>query len=330
MIELIRRLVESYGPSGHEDQIRALILEEIDGLADNVTVDALGNVIAWRRCGQRDARRVMLSAHMDEIGVMITHVDKNGFLRFTNIGGLGPVTLVGNRVRFASGAIGAIFVEQRDDLTKVPTMAQLYIDAGCGDEPHGIRVGDAAGMAREMVVQGDHLIAKSMDDRIGCALQIEVMRRLKKPGNDVAFVFSTQEEVGLRGARTAAYGVDPHLGIAIDVTGSGDTPKGSKIEVGLGNGPAIKIKDGGMLADRDVIALMEAAAERANVPYQREVQLGGTTDASSMQLVRAGVKAGCLSVPCRYIHTTSETVNLHDVENGVKLLAALLKEPVDL
>ncbi len=331
MIELIRKLVESYGPSGHEEQTRALILDEIDGLADEVTVDALGSVIAWRRSGEDDAPRVMLSAHMDEIGVMVTHVDKDGFLRFTNIGGLAPLTLVGNRVRFADGTIGVIGVEQREDTSKVPTFEQLYIDASCGDGGgHGIRVGDAAGLVREMAAQGEHLIAKSMDDRIGCALQIEVMRRLKQPANDVAFVFSTQEEVGLRGARTAAYSVDPHVGIAIDVTRTGDTPKGVKMEVGLGKGPAIKIKDSGMLADADVIALMEDAARRAQVPTQREVLTAGSTDAASMQLSRAGVKAGCLSVPCRYIHTTSEMVHLADVENGVRLLAALLEERVEV
>jgi endoglucanase len=147
MIDLIRRLVESYGPSGHEDQIRALILEEIDGLADDVTVDPMGSVIAWRRSGRRAAMRVMLSAHMDEIGVMVTHVDKEGFLRFTNIGGLGPISLVGNRVPLPTGPSGD-FRQQREDTARVPTMAQLYIDASCGDEPQ--RPGqDAAGMARE-------------------------------------------------------------------------------------------------------------------------------------------------------------------------------------
>ncbi len=328
MIDTIRKLVECYGPSGHEDQIRALILEEIDGLADEVSVDALGNIIAWKRSRRSHAPRVMLSAHMDEIGVMVTHVDREGFLRFTPIGGVMPLTLIGNRVRFADGTLGAIYVEQREDNNKAPTYEQLYIDAGSPD--HGIRVGDAAGFAREMVVNGERLIAKSMDDRIGCAIQIEVLRRADKLANEVAFVFSTQEEVGLRGARTAAYGVDPLLGIAIDVTRTGDTPKGHKMEVALGKGPAIKVKDSGMLAAPEVIALMEEAARRARVPTQREVLVAGSTDAASMQLVRAGVKAGCLSIPCRYIHTTSEMVDINDVENGVRLLLALLEKRVEV
>jgi endoglucanase len=328
MIETIRKLVECYGPSGHEDQIRALILDEIDGLADEVSVDALGSVIAWKRSGKRNAPRVMLSAHMDEIGVMVTHVDQEGYLRFTPIGGVMPLTLIGNRVCFADGTRGAIYVEQREDSSKAPTYDHLYIDAG--NPNHGIRVGDAAGFAREMVANGDRLIAKSMDDRIGCAVQIEVMRQSDKPANDVAFVFSTQEEVGLRGARTAAYGVDPLVGIAIDVTRTGDTPKGHKMEVALGKGPAIKVKDSGMLAAPEVIALMEEAARRARVPTQREVLVAGSTDAASMQLVRAGVKAGCLSIPCRYVHTTSEMVDLNDVEGGVRLLVALLEKRVEV
>lgn len=335
MIDLIRKLVESYGPSGHEEQIRALILEEIEGLADEVSVDPLGNVIAWRRSKQENPPRVMISAHMDEIGMMITHVDKDGFLRFSNIGGLDARTLLGNRVRFADGTIGVIHIErQGEDRAKAPTLDQLFIDIEDGDGTANIRIGDAAGLYREMVVQGNRLMAKSMDDRVGCAVQIEVMRAIKgiKPKNlpnDIAFVFSVQEEVGIRGARTAAYGVDPQLGIAIDVTLTGDTPKGAKMEVALGKGPAIKIKDSGMMAAPEVIALMEEAADRAGVAYQREVLLGGTTDAASMQLIRAGVRSGCVSIPCRYVHTTSETVDLRDLEGAVKLLAALVEKRIE-
>ncbi len=328
MIETIKKLVEAYGPSGHEEQVRAIILGMIDGLADEISVDALGNVIAWRRSGKEGALKVMLSAHMDEIGMMVTHVDKNGFLRFTAIGGLFPNTLHGNRVRFADGTIGVIGTDSDVAATSAPTLEQLFIDVSNGSAKHNIKVGDAAGLARDLVVRGERLIAKSMDDRIGCAVQIEVMRQLKASPHDIAFVFSVQEEVGLRGARTAAYTVDPDLAIAIDVTRTGDTPKGLKMAVELGKGPAIKVKDSGMLASPEVIALMEQVAKRAGIPYQREVLERGSTDAASMQLTRAGVRAGCLSIPCRYVHTTSETVDLNDVQNGVKLLLALLEGPI--
>jgi endoglucanase len=330
MIETIRKLVECYGPSGHESAIRKLIQEEINGLADEVQVDALGNLIAWKRGSKKGAARIMLSAHMDEIGMMVSHVDADGFLRFISIGGLYPNTLHGNRVLFADGTVGTIGVDSEVSIIVVPDINQLFIDVSNGGKKHSIRVGDAAGFHRNMEVRGDRLIGKSMDDRIGCAIQIEVMRSLRKCPNEVAFVFSVQEEVGLRGATTAAHAIDPLVGIAIDVTRTGDTPKGPKMEISLGKGPAIKIKDSRMLASPEVIDLMEKAAAAAKIPCQREVLMQGSTDAATMQIARGGVYSGCLSIPCRYVHTTSETVDRNDVQNGVKLLVKLLEEPVRL
>ena len=329
MIETIRKLVETYGPSGREDQIRDIILQEIDGLADDLGIDTLGNIVAWKRSGKPDAARIMLAAHMDEIGIMVAYIDEKGFLRFTNIGGLYPNTLSGNRVLFADGTVGTIGVDAEVAATSTPKLEQMFIDVSSGKK-HTFQVGDAAGLCRDLEVRGERLIAKSMDDRVGCAIQIEVMRNLKKCPHDVAFVFSVQEEVGLRGAQTAAYAVDPHFAIAVDVTRTGDTPNGLKMEVALGKGPAIKIKDSRMLASPEVITLMEKAAQAAKIPYQLEVLIQGSTDAASMQLVRAGVRAGCLSIPCRYIHTTSETVDLNDVQNAVKLLVKLLESPVKM
>lgn len=330
MIETIKTLTEAYGPSGHEDQIRELILGMIDGLADEIIIDAMGSVIAWRYAeNPDDAQTVMLSAHMDEIGVMVTHVDEQGYIRFTNIGGVLTLNSVGNRVRFADGTIGSVYVEKRDDTSKIPKMDQLFIDADSG-EGHSIKVGDAGIFDRAFIQRGNRLTAKSMDDRIGCAVQVEVMRALKDVpiANNIAFVFSVQEEVGLRGAQTAAYGVDPYIGIAIDVTLTGDTPKAARMAVKLGGGPAIKVKDSRFLAAPEVVALMEKAAERAEIDVQYEILERGTTDATAMQLVRSGVRAGCLSIPCRYVHSPSETVDLSDVEGAVELMSELLKEPV--
>jgi putative aminopeptidase FrvX len=328
MIETIRKLVEAHGPSGHEEQVRALILDKVADLADETSVDALGSVIAWRRASGPDARRVMLAAHMDEIGLMVTHVDEKGYLRFTNVGALYPSTLIGNRVRFADGLIGSIGVE--GSTNRLPKLEELYIDVSGGPGKANVRVGDAASLSREFVRRGDRLIAKSMDDRIGCAIQVEVMRRLEETPNDVAFVFSVQEEVGLRGASTAAYAVDPDVGISVDVTRTGDTPKGPQTDVQLGAGPTVRVKDVRMLSAPEVIDLLEAAAERAGVPTQRDILIGGSTDAAAIQLARAGVRAGGIGIPCRYIHSTSETVDLNDVENAVKLLVALLENPVEV
>lgn len=331
MIDLIRKLVECYGPSGHEDQIRTLILNEIQDLADEIEVDALGNVIAWRRSGSKDAPRIMFSSHMDEIGVMVTHVDAAGFLRFTNIGGLIPTTLHGNRVRFADGTVGVLSAEMKGfDRSKSPDLDHFFIDVSTGEDPHNIRPGDAAGFDRGLEVRGDHLVAKSMDDRIACAIQIEAMRRLGTPASDVAFVFSVQEEVGIRGAMTAAFGVDPHLGIALDVTRTGDTAGDIDMAVELGKGPAIKIMDSGMISAPEVVDLLEAAAARLKLPAQREVLRAGTTDARSIQTARAGVPTGCISIPCRFIHTTSETVSYRDVQACVALVTEVCEKPFEL
>jgi endoglucanase len=168
-----------------------------------------------------------------------------------------------------------------------------------------------------------------MDDRIGVAVAIETLKRLEKTPHALYFVFSVQEEVGLRGATTSAYGVDPDIGLAIDVTGSGDTPNGIRMEVGLGKGPAVKVRDGGMLSDPRVIDWMVKGAGKSKLPYQLEILEGGTTDARAIQLARAGVPAGCLSIPCRYVHTPSEMVDYDDVRNGVSLLVDLFSRPID-
>jgi putative aminopeptidase FrvX len=331
MKPLIQKLTETFSPSGYETAIRDVIRKEIKPLADEIRVDALGNLIA--RKGKKSAKglRIMLAAHMDEIGLIATHIDDNGFVRFTGIGGIRPLALTGSRVRFVSGVPGVISTDRITDLTKAPTLEQCFIDVGASSKKDcPVKVGDVCGFERPFLDLGKRLVAKSMDDRIACAILIETMRLLKGSPHELYFVFTTQEEVGVRGATTSAFGIDPDLGLAVDVTGTGDTPKGSKMAVGLGKGPAVKVKDAGMLADPRVVAWMIRAAEKAKIPYQREVLEGGSTDARAIQLTRGGVPAGCLSIPSRYVHTPSEMVDYDDVQNAVKLLKALLSAPVTL
>lgn len=333
MKETIKKLVEAYGPSGYEDAVRALIREEIEGLADEIRVDAMGNLIARKGEPGADGLKVMLAAHMDEIGVMVSYIDEKGFARFTTIGGLSPHTLVGGRVRFANGTIGTIYVDKDmwDGQNKAPDIKKMYIDTGATSrEDAPVKVGDAAGFVRPMVEAGNRLIAKAMDDRVSCAVLIETLRRLESTPHAVYFVFSVQEEVGLVGARTSAYGIDPDLGLAVDVTDTGDTPEAVPMEVSLGQGPAVKVMDSGMLAHPAVKDLLIERAEAAGIPYQLEILRGGTTDALVIQIARAGVPTGCLSIPCRYIHTPSEMVDQDDVENAVKLLVEVLRQPIDL
>jgi putative aminopeptidase FrvX len=330
--ELVKHLTETYGPSGHEQKIRALIEEEIKGAADGVRVDALGNLIAHKKgTGTALRKKVMLAAHMDEIGVMVTHVDEKGFLRFASIGGVFPINLNGSRCRFGNGVIG-IFGHEKKDATRTEVkMDRMFIDVGAtsaNDAPVG--VADAAGFWRGFADLGDRMIAKAMDDRIGCAVLIETMRQLKKSPHDVYFVFTVQEEVGLRGATTSAYGVQPDLAVAVDVTDTGDTPESTTMAVALGKGPAIKVKDSGMLAHPGVKNLLVETAQQAKIPHQLEVLVGGTTDAMAMQVTREGVPAGVISIPSRYIHTPSEMVDFNDVQNAVKLLVNLLSKPFKL
>ncbi|GAP12028.1 cellulase M [Bellilinea caldifistulae] len=331
MKALIQKLVETIAPSGYEMPVRELILGEVKDWADEVRVDALGNLVVRKGQKSPSGKRIMLAAHMDEIGLIATHVDENGFVRFSTIGGVRPHTLYGGRVRFLNGVAGVIGGERLENMERVHSFDKLFIDVGAtSKEDCPVRVGDVAAFERPFLDLGKRLVAKSMDDRISVAVMMETLRQLKNTPHEVYFVFSTQEEVGVRGATTAAFGVDPEIGIAVDVTATGDTPKGLKMAVALGKGPAIKVKDSGMIADPRVVRWMADTAEQAGIPYQLEILEGGSTDARAMQLTRAGVPAGCLSIPCRYIHTPSEMVDFEDVQNAVGLLKALLESPVEL
>jgi len=330
MDELLKNLVETYGPSGFEGKIRELIRGEIEPYVDDIKVDAMGNLIA-HKSGDGDGLRVMVAAHMDEIGLMVSHITEKGFLRFTNIGGVRPQSLMGNRVQFSDGTIGVIYSEKLETWSKLHPLDKHYIDVGATSrEDCPVEVGAAAAFYRPFASQGDRWIAKSMDDRIGCAVVIETLKKIEHSVNDIYFVFSVQEEVGTRGAQTAANALQPDVGLAVDVTLSGDTPEANTIAVVLGSGPAIKVKDSGMISHTGLVKQMKLRAGEADIPYQLEVLEGGSTDARSMQIAGAGSAAGCLSIPTRYVHTQSEVVDVSDVKNSVKLLSNLLSKPIDL
>ncbi len=330
MKELLQKLTETYGPSGSEEQIRAVIAAELGGLVDEHRVDALGNLIGIKR-GSGSGLKVMLAAHIDEIGVIVTHIDKKGFLRFAPIGGVNPLTLLGSRVVFGNGVVGAIGVEKLESPKEAPPIDKFYLDVGAtspDDSP--VRVGDAAAFARPLVQVGPRWVAKAMDDRVGCAVVLEMLRRLKSTPHELYAVFTVQEEIGLRGAQTSAYGLDPDMALAVDVTTTGDTPEAQTMAIELGKGPAIKVKDSGMLAHVGVKDLLIQTAQAENIPYQLEVLSRGTTDAMAIQVTRNGIPAGVISIPCRYVHTNSEMVDMNDVENAVRLLAATVSKPISL
>lgn len=327
---ILQTLVETPGPSGSEHVIREKIRAEIQGHADEVYTDALGNLIARKGALKEGGKRIMISAHVDEIGLMITHVDDNGFARFLPIGGINPLTCLGGRVLFMNGTQGVIGME-RLEKDEHPELPKYFIDTGATSKADSkVGVGDVCGFERPLLDLGKRVVAKSMDDRVAAAIAVEALKEVKPGVNELFFVFSVQEEVGIRGAITAAYGVDPEIGLAVDVTRTGDTPLGVKMEVALGNGPAIKVRDSSFIADPRVVKWMVNEAKAQKLPYQLEVLEAGGTDGAAMQRTRAGVPAGCLSIPCRYIHSPSEMVDRDDVENSVKLLVGLLGKPVSL
>jgi len=323
--ELIQKLTTAFGPVGFEDNVRTLIRAEIAALADAVSVNPLGSLIAVKRGAGRGARRkIMLVAHMDEIGLMVTHIDQRGYARLTPLGTVLPIISAGQRVRFADGRLGVVDVERREDASKAPNLEQLYIDVGAADKAAcPVKVGDVACFNGTVEQVGSRLIAKSLDDRLGCAILIETLRRLKSTPHDVYFVFSVQEETTSAGARTAAYSIEPDVALAVDVTATGDTPKALPMAVELGKGPAIKVQDARMLADPRVRAWLVQRAREAKIPYQLEILRDGTTDAEAIQASRGGVL-----VSARHLHSPSEMIDLSDAEHAVRLLLAVLKKPI--
>jgi tetrahedral aminopeptidase len=325
MLDLTKKLVETWGPSGYEHRIREIIREEVKDLADEIWVDGLGNLIC--RVGSSGGKKVLITAHMDEIGLMANYQEpESGYLRFTNIGGIMTNTLNGNRVLFEDGTVGVIGVHNGGK-----ALADFYIDVETDGNENATPVGQPAGFMRDLQVRGKRIVAKSLDDRIGCVVAIETMRKLNKnTPNEVYFAFTVQEEVGLRGAKTAAQGVSPDVGIALDVTGTGDQIRGRKMAVKLGGGAAIKVYDPGLIVPPAIKNWMIDRCEADNIPYQLELLSGGTTDASAIQMADAGVPSGCISIPTRYIHTTSETADMDDVQACIDLLAGLLSNPIEI
>ena len=321
MKDLIKKLTEEYGPSGAEEKVVEAIKEEIAPFVDEIKIDNLGSLVAVKK---GDGARVMLAAHMDEIGLIVTHIDKKGFLRFSTVGGVSAGRLSGMRVIFANKQVGTIGVEKSGN-----TIDKMFIDIGATSKEAAeseVSIGDFAVFKQDCVDLGDRVIAKAMDDRAGCAVQIEAAKRLKNSPNEVYFVFTVQEELGCRGAGTAAYAINPDLAIAVDVTITGDTPEAATMEVSLGKGTAIKLKDSGVMVHPKVRELLVQTAKELDIPYQLEILDAGATDAGPMQRTRGGVPAGVISIPARYIHSPSEMIDMGDTEGCVKLLTATLEK----
>ena len=314
-MELLKKLTMCFAPSGREENIRELIKSEAEKYADEIYEDTLGNLIAKKGgCG----KKIVILSHMDEIGVVVTYKDEKGFLRFAPVGGLKTKDLVGRRVQFENGAIGVIGVH--DDTDKYD-VSKMFIDASGNDD---ISVGDMAVFTGEFYENDTHVISKALDNRVGCYVALKALQSVET-SNELYFIFTVQEEVGLRGAKTATYGIDADFAVAVDVTAVGDTPGAKEMNVKLGCGAAIKVMDRSVICHSQVRDALIDTASKSNIPYQLEILTAGGTDAGAVHISGSGIKTGAISIPTRYIHSPSEMIDKQDLKACTELLKEYIK-----
>ena len=333
-VALLKELCEAPGVPGHEERIREIVIRELTPLTDEISVDALGNVVGLKR--GTEGGRLMLSGHMDEIGFMVSYVEEHGYLHFVPLGGFDPKTLTAQRVvvhgrEDLAGVMGSkpIHIMTDDEKKKPLKLEDYFIDLGLpGDRVRElVRPGDVVTREREVVRLGDTLCGKSFDDRVGVFVMLEGLRAAAGSKMDVYAVASVQEEIGLRGATVAARNVDPHVGLALDVTLANDGPfaKPHEYVSRLGDGVAIKAFDSSVVPNWKLRDFMRELCEARGIPYQLEILPRGGTDTAAIQRSGSGAAAGCVSVPTRYVHSVVEMVHPDDVEASIRLTSALIE-----
>jgi len=339
LTENLEKLSNANGVAGRETEVRNLMIKLLKPLVDEICVDKMENVIAVRK-GKKTAPKIMLAAHMDEVGLMVKTITKDGFLQFAKMGGIDDRILLAQKVIVYTeksalpGIVGSKppHIQKEEERKKIVTYDELFVDVGAESREDaakmGIKVGDAMGFDVKYTRVGkDKVIGKAFDDRAGCAVMIETLKLLEKTDCTVYAVGTVQEEVGLRGAGTAAFGLDPDVGIALDVTTAGDVPGVREFDTSVktGKGPALTVSDSGLITHPKVLRLLLGAAEEAKIAYQLEAGLPGSTDAARISLTRQGVPSGAISIPARYIHSPVGMISLKDAENSAKLAAAAIQ-----
>ncbi len=329
--ELLKKIVTAPGAPGHEQPIRELLIDLLTGHVDELNTDRMGNLIARKK---GSGPKVMFAAHIDEISLIATRVDSNGFIRFSTLGGFDPETLISQRVlvhgkETLPGVIGnkPIHIQTDAEKKQKSKTKDLYIDIGLKAEKVKELVPNGTVITRDrsLMKMGDCITAKSLDNRISVYILVEALLNNPKPNADIYAVFTVQEEVGLRGARVAAQAIQPDIGIALDVTLANDLPGVSDHEkcTTLGEGIGIKVMDSSIICTPALVAFLEELAESKSIPHQREVLTAGGTDTSAMQyLMGIGSHVTSISCPTRYIHSTVETCAVSDVEAGIALTVA--------
>lgn len=330
-IKLLKEICEAGGAPGHEQRVREIVIREIEGLVDDLRVDNMGNVIAVKK--GKESKKVMIGAHMDEIGFIVTHIDDNGFVFFHTLGGFDPKTLTAQRVIIhgredVTGVMGSkpIHLMSPEDRNKVPKIKDYFIDTGRSkkDLDKVVSVGDTITRERELIEMGDCINCKSLDNRVSVYILIEMLREMKgTPPYDVYAVFTVQEEIGVRGANVSAMKINPDYGFGLDTTIAFDTPGSTKKEQvsALGEGACIKVMDSSTICDYRMVKYMKEISEKKNIKTQLEILPAGGTDTAGIQRMNPGGSiAGAVSIPTRHIHQVIEMVHKEDVRNAINLL----------
>ncbi|MEK6932849.1 MAG: M42 family metallopeptidase [Nanoarchaeota archaeon] len=332
-MDLLEQLLNAFGVSGSEDNIRRIVSKEIKPYIDKIYFDKSGNLIAVKK-GKHP--KIMLAAHLDEVGLIVKNIDDRGRIYFSTIGGLDPWMLIGQRVSVETtrGLVyGIITTDEMSNgfsIKENPKLTELFIDTGLSKKELvtiDIKTGDYIFFKRRMINLGNKKIisSKALDDRIGCYILVELAKRLKKSKSEIYFTFTVQEEVGLYGARTSAYSIDPEIAIAVDVTNADDFYESATIK--MGKGPCLTIKDAEMISNRAVDKWIMQVAKKNKIPLQLDVSDFGTTDALNISISKGGVPATAITVPVRNIHSTVGMANRDDIENTIRLLELALKNP---
>ncbi|MFA6583068.1 MAG: M42 family metallopeptidase, partial [Elusimicrobiaceae bacterium] len=336
--KLFKTIAETHGVAGREENIRALAVKLLTPLVDEIRVDALGNVIGLRKGSKKQPRRIMIAAHMDEIGLAVNYIDDKGFVRFIPAGGIDPRTLLAQRVfiHTANGDIPGVIGTKPIHLMDAAEMKQgvgfadLFIDTGmsAAETKKTVQFGDTVTLARDTIEMGDCITSKAIDDRAGVYAIISALRQVKRQESDIYAVFTVQEEIGLKGATVAAFGVEPEIGLAVDCTAAADVPGNSpqNFATSSGGGVAITGRDGRTVSNIKIMRFLKGLAEKHGIAHQIRIANKGGTDASVMQLAREGAAVCTLSIPTRYVHSCVETVRKSDMDSAVALLAAFITD----
>jgi putative aminopeptidase FrvX len=333
---LLKRLSEAFGVSGYETEVREIITNELKSYVDEIKTDSMGNLYAIKRA-YRQGPIVMLCSHMDEIGMMITAIEKNGLLKFKVVGGIDQRTLVSKTVKIGKHKIGgvigakAIHLQEPEERKKALKSKDLYIDIGAKDKEEAeslVKIGDFATFDSIGRLFGENLFkGKALDNRAGNTVLVDVLKaeRTKLP---IFGVFTVQEEIGLRGSAIAANFVKPDLAVVLETTHAADTPETESYEsiTSLGNGPALTVMDMTFIRDKKLLGMLIKTAERKGIPYQFKRAVSGGTDAGRIHISQNGVPTVIISIPCRYLHSASSVVNLNDIDNTLKLTLSFLNE----